>query len=132
MATTQGSGAKRRPVYLDLVRIRLPLPGFVSILHRASGILLFVAGIPALLWGVEACLASSEAYAAFASFMAHPIAKLAALALAWAYLHHLFAGIRHLLMDVHVGLELKSARQSASVALVAALLLTLMLAVRLW
>ncbi len=132
MALAQRPDAKRRPVYLDLPRIRLPLPGFVSILHRASGALLFLVGIPALLWGVEASLTSPEAYAAFRAFMAHAIAKLVAIALAWAYLHHLFAGIRHLLLDVHVGLELKAARLSATVVLVAALLLTLMLAVRLW
>jgi succinate dehydrogenase / fumarate reductase cytochrome b subunit len=132
MALAQRPDAKRRPVYLDLPRIRLPLPGFVSILHRASGALLFLVGIPALLWGVEASLTSPEAYAAFSAFMAHAIAKLVAIALAWAYLHHLFAGIRHLLLDVHVGLELKAARLSATVVLVAALLLTLMLAVRLW
>jgi len=132
MALAQRPDAKRRPVYLDLPRIRLPLPGFVSILHRASGALLFLVGIPALLWGVEASLTSPEAYAAFRAFMAHAIAKLVAIALAWAYLHHLFAGIRHLLLDVHVGLELKAARLSATVVLVAALLFTLMLAVRLW
>lgn len=132
MALAQRPDAKQRPVYLDLPRIRLPLPGIVSILHRASGVLLFLVGIPALLWGVQACLTSPEAYSAFKAFMAHATAKLVAIALVWAYLHHLFAGIRHLLMDVHVGLELKSARLSATVVLVAALLVTLMVAVRLW
>ena len=64
--------------------------------------------------------------------MAHPLAKLTALLLAWAYLHHLLAGLRHLLLDVHVGIDLPAARRSASIVLVLALLLTLVVAVRLW
>lgn len=123
---------KRRPVYLNLPAIRLPIPAIVSILHRVSGALLFFVGIPALLWGVQASLVSPEAYASFRAFIAHPIVKLAAIALVWAYLHHLFAGFRHLLQDVHVGLELKPARQSATVVVVAAVLATLLVAIRLW
>jgi len=124
--------AKPRPVYLDLPAIRFPVPAIASILHRISGALLFFVGVPALLWGVQTALASPEAYAAFRAFVAHPLAKLVALALVWAYLHHLFAGVRHLLQDVHVGLELRPARQSATLAIVAALVLTLVVAVRLW
>jgi succinate dehydrogenase / fumarate reductase cytochrome b subunit len=123
---------KRRPVYLDLPRIRQPIPAIASILHRISGALLFFVGVPALLWGVQASLVSAEAYEAFRAFMALPLVKLVVLVLVWAYLHHLFAGLRHLLMDVHIGLDLKPARQSATVATVAALLLTLLVAVRLW
>ena len=125
-------GTRRRPVYLDLPRIRLPIPALTSILHRASGALLFFAGLPLLLWSVQRSLASPESYEAFRAFAARPLVKLALLVLAWAYLHHLFAGFRHLLMDVHVGLDLKPARQSATIATTAALLLTLALAIRLW
>jgi succinate dehydrogenase / fumarate reductase, cytochrome b subunit len=124
--------AKTRPVYLDLARIRQPIPAITSILHRISGALLFFVGVPALLWGVQASLVSAEAYEAFRAFMAQPLVKLITLLLVWAYLHHLFAGLRHLLMDVHVGLDLKPARQSATIATVAALLLTLLVAIRLW
>ena len=69
----------RRPVYLDLLAIRLPLPALVSILHRASGALLFLVGIPAALWGLQASLASPAAYASFVTAMSHPLAKLVAL-----------------------------------------------------
>ncbi len=121
-----------RPKYLNLVQIRMPMPAVVSILHRISGALLFLVGVPALLWGVQASLASPEAYEAFRAFLARPLVKLIALLLVWAYLHHLLAGLRHLLMDVHIGLDLKPARQSATIATVAALLLTLLVAIRLW
>jgi succinate dehydrogenase / fumarate reductase cytochrome b subunit len=124
--------AKPRPVYLDLPRIRQPIPAIASILHRISGALLFVFGVPALLWGVQASLASPEAYDAFRAFMARPLVKLVALVLVWAYFHHLLAGLRHLFMDVHVGLDLKPARQTATAATVAAVLLTLVLAIRIW
>jgi succinate dehydrogenase / fumarate reductase cytochrome b subunit len=132
MATPPRPANRPRPVYLDLTAIRQPIPAVVSILHRASGALLFLVGIPALLWGVQASLASPERFEAFAAVLRNPLAKLVALALVWAYLHHLFAGVRHVLQDVDVGLDLKPARQSASAVLVAALLLTLLVAIRLW
>jgi succinate dehydrogenase / fumarate reductase cytochrome b subunit len=121
-----------RPVYLDLVAIRKPIPAIVSILHRASGALLFLVGIPALLWGVQASLASPESYASLRAFMGHPLTKFLALVLVWAYLHHLFAGFRHLTQDLHVGLDLGPARRSAAVVFAAALLLTLIVAIRIW
>lgn len=124
--------APRRPVYLDLLAIRLPLPALVSILHRASGALLFLVGIPAVLWGWQASLGSQEAYARFVAALSHPLAKLVAIALVWAYLHHLFAGIRHVVMDMHHGLDLPVARRSSAIVLVLALLVTLAFAVRLW
>jgi succinate dehydrogenase cytochrome b subunit len=123
---------KRRPVYLNLPRIRLPLPGIVSILHRISGAVLFVFGIPLLLAGIECSLASPESYAQLKAAAAHPLAKLALLGFAWAYLHHFCAGIRYLLLDVHQGIELGPARQSSVVVLVTSLALTLAVGFRLW
>ena len=124
--------AKRRPVYLDLPRIRLPLPGIVSILHRISGALLFLAGIPLLLAGVAYSLASPEAYAQLKGSLSHPLAKLVLLGFAWAYLHHFCAGIRYLLLDLLIGIELGPARRSSAVVLVVSLVLTLIVGVRLW
>ena len=132
MAAFDRPVVKPRPVYLNLFAIRQPLPAIVSILHRISGALMFLIGIPLLLWGVQASLASAEAFAQFESTMAHPLARLTALLLAWAYIHHLLAGFRHLMLDVHVGVDLPSARRSASVVFVLSLLLTLVVAVRLW
>jgi succinate dehydrogenase / fumarate reductase cytochrome b subunit len=123
---------KPRPVYLNLVRIRLPLPGIVSILHRVSGAALFLIGIPLALWALEASLASSAAYDNLVGAFAHPLAKLVLLALVWAYLHHLCAGIRFLLLDLHRGIELKPARQSSAVVILAGIALTLIVGARLW
>ena len=132
MPVLERPDVKRRPVYLDLPRIRLPLPGFVSILHRVSGALLFLAGIPLLLAAVAFSLASPESYAQFKGAFAHPIAKLALIGFVWAYLHHFCAGIRYLLLDLLKGIELGPARRSSVVVLVVSVALTLIAGVRLW
>ena len=123
---------RKRPIYLNVLAIRQPLPAIVSILHRISGTLLFVVGIPLALWGVQASLASAESYAAWKALFANPWSKLVLLALAWAYVHHLLAGIRHLVLDVHIGLDLPVARQSSAVVLVIAVLVTAAVAMKLW
>ncbi len=132
MAAIDRPVVKPRPVYLNLLAIRMPLPAVVSILHRASGALLFLLGIPLLLCVVQRALASPEAWAQTRAALDAPFAKLVALALAWSFIHHLLAGIRHLLMDAHVGVELAAARRSAAVTMVLALVLTVAVAVRLW
>ena len=121
-----------RPVYLNLVRIRLPLPGIVSILHRLSGAALYLIGLPLLLYGVQCSLASPEAFDNFRAALANPLAKIVLIGLIWAYLHHFFAGIRFLLLDVHQGIELRPARVSSVIVLVVSLALTLIVGVRLW
>ena len=94
--------------------------------------LLFVVGIPVVLWGVQRSLASPETFAQWKSTMSEPLWKFVALALAWGYLHHLLAGLRHLALDVHVGVDLEPARRSSAVVLILSLLLTVLVAVRLW
>ena len=123
---------KRRPVYLNLVRIRLPLPGIVSILHRISGAALFLFAIPLALFAMQASLESEAGFASLRSMLANPLCKLILIGLLWAYLHHFFAGIRYLLLDLHVGDDLAPARQSSAAVLGASLALTLIIAVRLW
>lgn len=132
MAALERPVARPRPVYLNLLAIRLPLPAFVSILHRASGALLFLVGIPFVLWVVQRALASPDAWSATRGALGHPLAKLVLVVLAWAYFHHFLAGVRHLFMDLHVGMELEAARRSAAVVLVLALVLTLAVLVKLW
>ena len=132
MSVSDPPVVKPRPVYLDLVRIRLPLPGIVSILHRISGAALFLLAIPAALFALQASLESADGFARVQAMLLHPLAKLALLGLLWAYLHHFFAGIRYLLIDLHIGDDLAPARQSSVVVLAASLALTLIIAVRLW
>jgi succinate dehydrogenase / fumarate reductase cytochrome b subunit len=123
--------AKRRPKHLDLAKIRLPMPGFVSILHRVSGALMFVL-IPLCLYLLDRSLASPEAYAGIAAFVANPLVKLILLVLLWGFLHHLCAGIRFLLLDLHVGGDLAAARSSSAAVLAVSLILTVVLGVKLW
>jgi succinate dehydrogenase cytochrome b subunit len=123
---------KPRPVYLNLARIRLPLPGLVSILHRVSGAALFLFAIPLVLFAVQTSLESADGFASLKSMFGHPLCKLFLVGLLWAYLHHFFAGIRYLLIDLHVGDDLKPARQSSVTVLGASLALTLIIAVSLW
>jgi succinate dehydrogenase / fumarate reductase cytochrome b subunit len=124
--------SRPRPVYLNLMRIRLPLPGIVSILHRISGAALFLAGIPLLLLGLQWSLGSADSFAHVRAVLAQPLPKLVLIGLIWAYLHHFCAGIRFLLLDVHRGIELAPARRSSAVVLVVSLTLTVAIGVRLW
>jgi succinate dehydrogenase / fumarate reductase cytochrome b subunit len=123
---------KRRPVYLNLAQIRLPLPGLLSILHRISGAALFLAGIPLLLAGVAASLASPESYAQLKSWLSNPLAKLVLIGFVWAYLHHFCAGIRYLFLDLDTGMDLPSARRSSVIVFAVSLALTLIIGARLW
>lgn len=104
---------KKRPKNLDLTTIRLPLPGKVSILHRVSGVGLFIC-FPLLLWLFQSSLTSAETFALFKAVVSSLPAKVVLAGLIWAYAHHFCAGIRFLLLDVHVGVEKEAARKSAA------------------
>ncbi|MGE5320214.1 MAG: succinate dehydrogenase, cytochrome b556 subunit [Hyphomicrobiaceae bacterium] len=120
-----------RPVYLDLLRIHLPLAGWVSILHRVSGVLLFVA-VPLGVWALSVSLASEDGFRRVADWAADPLAKLFLLLGVWAFTHHFFAGLRHLALDINWGLSLERARQSSLAVMLAAGLVTLLAAWRLF
>jgi succinate dehydrogenase / fumarate reductase cytochrome b subunit len=132
MAAADRPVVKPRPVYLNLFAIRQPLPAVASILHRISGALLFALGIPLLLWFVQRSLASPEGFASAMQPLTTPFGKLTLLVLAWSYLYHLLAGLRHLALDLHIGVQLAPARSSAAAVVVLSTLLTLIVAVRLW
>jgi succinate dehydrogenase / fumarate reductase cytochrome b subunit len=132
MAAAERPVVRPRPVYLNLIAIRQPLPAIVSILHRITGALLFVVGIPLLLWLVQRSLASPEAFDAAMRALASPLGKLVLLGLVWGYVYHLLAGLRHLALDLHVGIRLAPARSSAGLLLIVSLLLLIIIAVRLW
>lgn len=108
-----------RPVFLDLWRIRLPATGYVSILHRISGVLMVLA-IPVGAILLDQAVSGPEGFAASAAFLQNIFVRLALLALAWSILHHLFAGIRYLLLDLRIGLDRASSRLGAWVVMVAA------------
>jgi succinate dehydrogenase / fumarate reductase cytochrome b subunit len=116
-----------RPVYLNLLRIHLPITGWVSILHRVSGALLFAA-LPFGVWALSVSLSGEAGFRRVADTLACPLARLLVLLLVWAFAHHLFAGLRHLALDAHWGVGLQHARQSSLLALLAAGLVTLVAA----
>ena len=105
--------ASRRPKYVDLNLANLPPPGLVSIFHRVTGLALFFPILPLLIYLLQATLASEEGYLHWRAFFAQPVVKLMMLGAFWAYAHHFFAGIRYLLLDVHIGIGKEPARASA-------------------
>ncbi|HPT48645.1 MAG TPA: succinate dehydrogenase, cytochrome b556 subunit [Accumulibacter sp.] len=123
---------KKRPKNLDLPTIRLPLPGILSILHRISGISIFLL-LPFLLWLLQGSLSSPEAFAVVKGILGHPLVKVVALGLVWFYMHHFCAGIRYLFLDLHKGVDLESARLSSKVVFVVSIALTLIVGAKvLW
>ncbi len=122
-----------RPKNLDLRTIRLPLPGIVSILHRISGALLFLAGIPLILAMLQLSLQSEEGFEMIRHTVdTDPLARLALLFLIWSFIHHFFAGIRFLFLDMHKGVQLEKARTSSLWVIVTSLVLTTLAGAFLW
>jgi succinate dehydrogenase / fumarate reductase cytochrome b subunit len=123
--------AKKRPKYLNLIEIKLPLAGIISILHRVSGVGLFLM-LPFLVWLLELSLQSPESYLALQALASHPLIKLLLIGLLWALLHHFCMGIRILLIDIHIGVDKMSARSSAKMVLAVSLPMTLIVGAKLW
>ena len=117
--------------FADIRHYRLPLAAYVSILHRASGAIMLVL-LPFVLYLLDKSLTSEISFEYFKGYTSHPLAKLAILVLAWAYLHHVCAGIRHLLMDVHVGVSKEGGRKSAVTVFAISLPLAALVALKLF
>jgi len=122
---------KKRPKYLNLFEIKLPLAGFASILHRVSGAGLFLM-LPLLIWLLELSVSSPASFETFKAVTGHPLVKLILLGLIWSYLHHFCMGIRILLIDVHVGVEKAQAHASAKAVLAVSLALTALFGLKLF
>lgn len=145
MSELATSAAKKRPefrninAFKDLPSYRLPLAGIVSILHRISGLIMFLL-MPFIIWMFDASISSEISFATFASaFNAGMLGlpgflwKLVALALIWAFLHHFIAGLRHLWMDIsHAAVTKEFGKTSAVVTLVLSIGLTLILGAKLF
>ena len=133
---SSAAAKKQRPKYLSLpailFQIRLPLPGWVSILHRVSGALLVFPFVAWLLYLLDVSLRSEQGFGHVREYLAMPLAKLGLLVLIWACCHHFVAGIRYLILDLNKGIELRPARISAGAVIVISLLLTAYFGARLW
>jgi len=90
-----------RPVFFDLLRIRQPVNAIVSFGHRVSGMILVLL-VPVLAYALQCSLRDAEGFANVTAFPMRGWGRLITVLAAWALAHHLFAGIRHLLFDVHV------------------------------
>ena len=134
---------KKRPefrnlnLFSDVRTYRLPLAGFISILHRVSGMLMFIL-LPLVIWMFDTSVSSEISFARFSAafnvglgFVPGWFIKLVTLALIWAYLHHLAAGVRHLYLDVSHKTTKEFGRQSAVATLVFSIGLTLILGAKL-
>ncbi len=121
---------KSRPVWFSPLQVWLPLGGVLSLLHRVSGLLLFLL-LPLFLYTFGRSLVSQES---FDSLVQHPpfFIKLVAFVTTWSLLHHILAGTRLLLMDIDVGKKLDSARSSAKWVAWLELLILLLLGGWLW
>jgi len=122
----------------DLPSYRLPLAGWVSILHRISGALIFFL-LPLVVWTFDLSVSSEYSHARLSAVFSQgalglpgAIFKLLALALIWAFLHHLIAGLRHLVMDAAHAVTKEFGRNSALLTLVLSLLTTVLLGAKLF
>ena len=145
MSESATSSAKKRPefrninAFKDLTTYRMPPAAWVSILHRASGVIMFVL-MPFIIWMLDTSISSEISFEKFKSafnggMLGLPgfVWKLVALALVWSYLHHFIAGLRHLWMDVsHAAVNKEFGRSSALVTLIVSIALTVVLGAKLF
>jgi succinate dehydrogenase / fumarate reductase, cytochrome b subunit len=122
---------KKRPVFLNLFKIRLPVPGVTSILHRASGVLLVLA-LPLLLYGLDRSLSSAEGFGQVAQWLKSPAGCLVFFLLVAAFAQHFAAGLRHLLLSIGYGLTPTAAVAGAWATIVFTLLVVATVAFVIW
>jgi len=126
------AAAAARPKYYDLNLLNLPMPGLVSIFHRVTGVVLFLFAIPLVLFLLQSTLVSESKFDFWRNIINLPLVKIVLLGFVWAYMHHFFAGIRYLLLDVHVATAKEPAQLSAKIVLVLGVLATILIGVRIW
>ncbi len=122
---------RNRPKNLNLLTIRLPINAIVSIMHRMSGMALFMV-LPLLLLALNASMQSQQSYVELSLMLKHWLLKLLLIALSWAFFHHFYAGLRHLAMDVHWMTSLQKARLSSRLVLGLVALSVTAFAVKIW
>ena len=122
---------KNRPVNLELGTLKFPPMAIASILHRISGIVIFLL-LPLMLYFLEQSLISKQNYQALLGVLAMPLIKLVIWGFLAATIYHLFAGIRHIIMDFGVGETVEAGRMSSIIVIVAAVVAILLLGVWIW
>jgi len=112
--------SEQRPKFLNILKIKLPITAIASILHRLSGFVLFLL-LPLVIYGLGLSLKNSDSFDFVSNFLDKPIFQWLWLIILVAIFYHLISGIRFLLIDVGVGLHLKSARFSALFTIIASI-----------
>jgi succinate dehydrogenase / fumarate reductase, cytochrome b subunit len=118
--------AKPRPVFLNLMQIRLPVAGVMSIIHRATGVVMVIA-IPLLIYLFGLSLSGKAGFADASDLFANGLVMLLLFLFLWGLMHHLLAGIRYLLIDIDIGVDKPLYRQTAWAVIMAAPVLALIL-----
>lgn len=121
----------QRPVNLDLRTIKLPVTAYTSILHRISGVILFV-GLAVLLYALDKSLESEDGFKQVAACLASPLAKFVIWGLLSALLYHLVAGVRHLIMDAGVGETLEGGKLGSQIVIVVSAVVIVLAGVWIW
>ena len=122
---------KKRPVNLNLASLKYPPMAIVSILHRISGVVLFLL-LPIMLFILGQSIHSEETFIHVKNLLSQPCYKMAVWAFGAAMIYHLLAGIRHLLMDIGLGEHLNAGRNSAILVIILAVILTIFLGIWIW
>ena len=124
---------RERPKYLSLFTLapKMSITAKISILHRLTGFLLFIS-IPLLLYVLHRSLISPDFYTAFYGVITSPVIKLIYLVLIFGFIYHLCAGIRFLFLDMHIGVDIKTAKKTAWFTILISISLTAILGVMVW
>ena len=121
----------QRPVNLDLRTIKLPVTAYTSILHRISGVILFV-GIAIALYAMDKSLASEEGFGEVKAWLTSPLVKLIIWGLLSALLYHLVAGVRHLIMDTGIGETLEGGKLGSKIVIAVSVVMIILAGVWIW
>lgn len=108
----------QRPVYLNLIKIRLPLPGIISFAHRITGVVLFLS-LPFAVYLLDLSIESEQSFAKVQQILKQPVMLYLQILLLWSLAHHFFAGIRFLLIDAEIGVEKSQSRITSWLVLLA-------------
>ncbi len=122
---------KKRPVNLDLGTLKFPVMAIASILHRISGMVLFLL-LPLMLYFLQLSLDSPQSFADLQILFASPLIKILLWVFCSALIYHLLAGIRHLLMDLGLGEHLPAGRNSAALMIGCSVILIIFMGLWIW
>ncbi|MBA2653338.1 MAG: succinate dehydrogenase, cytochrome b556 subunit [Tatlockia sp.] len=122
---------QKRPINLDLATMKFPPMAIASILHRISGLIMFL-GLPLILYFLSRSLASGGSFELLHQSLAGPLHKVFLWVFSAALIYHLLAGIRHMIMDLGYGESLSAGRRSAVFVIGLAVILTIFLGIWIW